>query len=135
MPYIVTKTLTFCYGHRLLNYEGPCKNLHGHNAKVDIEIASKALNQKGMVLDFSQIRKKLKNWIDQNLDHRMILSRDDPKLAALRKLDSTVVALEANPTAENLASFIFKKAKELGLPVSAVTLWETESSKASYRET
>lgn len=135
MPYIVTKTLTFCYGHRLFNYEGPCKNLHGHNAKVDVEIASKALNRQGMVLDFSQIRKKLKNWIDKNLDHRMILSRDDPGGVRLKKLDPTVVVLEANPTAENLARLIFKKAKELGLPVTAVTLWETESSKASYRET
>lgn len=135
MPYIVTKTIAFCYGHRLVNYDGPCKNLHGHNAKVEIEIESKTLNRQGMVLDFSQIREKLKNWIDKNLDHRMILSRDDLKHVQLKKLDPTVVVLEVNPTAENLARLIFKKAKNLGLPVNAVTFWETESSKASYRET
>ena len=130
----VSKVLSFSYGHRLINYDGKCKNLHGHNAKVEIVLASQTLDAKGMVFDFGDVQKKLKGWIDQNWDHRMILSENDPLLPALRKTDPTVTAIAANPTAENLAKMLFEKAKELDLPVAGISFWETESSKAYYSE-
>ena len=74
----VTRQIDFCYGHRLLNYDGKCKYLHGHNGRAIITIESEKLDERGMVLDFSDIKRVVSGWIDENLDHRMILHRDDP---------------------------------------------------------
>ena len=56
MMYYVTRQIDFCYGHRLLNYEGKCRHLHGHNGRAVIKIASGELDDRGMVLDFSDIK-------------------------------------------------------------------------------
>jgi 6-pyruvoyltetrahydropterin/6-carboxytetrahydropterin synthase len=129
----VTKEVHFCYGHRLLDYAGKCKNLHGHNGKAVITIETPGLDALGMVVDFSQIKRLIGAWIDDELDHKMILHRDDPALPELRRLGEPVVVLGVNPTAENIAKLIFDRAAEQGLPVAEVTLWETETSFATYR--
>jgi 6-pyruvoyltetrahydropterin/6-carboxytetrahydropterin synthase len=129
----VTKQIHFCYGHRLLNYAGKCRNLHGHNGKAVITIETPSLDALGMVVDFSQIKKLIGAWIDDELDHKMILHRDDPALPELRRLGEPVVILDVNPTAENIAKLIFDRAASQGLPVAEVTLWETETSFATYR--
>lgn len=131
--YRVTKVIHFCYGHRLLNYQGTCRYLHGHNGKVEIELEARQLDRRGMVRDFSEMRYKLQGWIDAHLDHKMILHHDDPALAALRKMKEPVYVMERNPTAENLAQLLFEQAKRLGFPVRAVRLWETASSFATYQ--
>ena len=95
---------------------------------------TKRLDSRGMVVDFSDIKKKLKHWVDENWDHRMILNSKDPGLAGLKKLDTTVMAVPCNPTAENLARLLFKTAKKMGFPVIEVRLWETENSWAAYSE-
>jgi len=128
----VTKVIHFCYGHRLLRYEGKCRWLHGHNAKVEVELSSSALDPRGMVADFSEVKQKLQAWIDSTLDHRMILNQEDPLLKQLSELQEPFVSLPANPTAENLARHIFEYAKSQGFPVSEVRLWETPTSFASY---
>ncbi|HBH96443.1 MAG TPA: 6-carboxytetrahydropterin synthase QueD [Candidatus Omnitrophica bacterium] len=130
--YYVTKIIHFCYGHRLLNYQGKCRDLHGHNGKVEVELEARQLDRRGMVRDFTEIKARLQQWIDTHLDHKMILRRDDPALAALRKLKEPLYVMEANPTAENLAKLIFDQTKRLGFPVRSVSLWETPSSFAAY---
>src|SRR5437764_14600119 len=82
----VSREIDFCYGHRLLNYDGKCKYLHGHNGRAVITIEAAGLDDRGMVLDFSDIKNVVSLWIDENLDHRMILNRNDPARAALEKL-------------------------------------------------
>jgi len=129
----VTKEIHFCYGHRLLNYAGKCRNLHGHNGKAVITLEAPDLDALGMVVDFSDIKRKVGVWIDEELDHRMLLHRDDPALPELRRLGEPVVVLDANPTAENIAKLIFERVAGQGLPVTEVTLWETETSFATYR--
>lgn len=132
--YSVTKVIHFSYGHRLLNYQGKCANLHGHNGRVEIEVSADKLDQLGMVVDFYDIRKKLGEWIDKTLDHRMILSEEDPYAAVLKKAGDPVVTMAGNPTAEALAKLIYSEARRQNLPVTRVTLWETESCCASYCE-
>jgi 6-pyruvoyltetrahydropterin/6-carboxytetrahydropterin synthase len=129
----VTREIHFCYGHRLLNYNGKCRNLHGHNGKALIVMESTELDRLGMVVDFSHIKKVVQSWIDDTLDHKMILHRDDPVLPDLRKQNEPVVVIDVNPTAENIAKLIFDYAQAQGLPVVEVTLWETENSFATYR--
>ncbi len=128
----VTREFHFCYGHRLLNYDGKCRNLHGHNGKAIVTLTGDKLDSLGMVMDFSQMKKVLQKWIDETIDHKMLLHRDDPVLQFLQEKKEPVVILDVNPTAENIAKHIFDYAKGQGFPVTEVTLWETESCCATY---
>lgn len=131
--FTVTKQIDFCYGHRLLDYVGKCQHPHGHNGRAEITLASEALDGRGMVVDFADIKAALKVWIDENLDHRMLLRHDDPLLTVLRDLGEPVFAMPTNPTAESIAKLIFDEALRQGLPVAEVRLWETPDSHATYR--
>jgi 6-pyruvoyltetrahydropterin/6-carboxytetrahydropterin synthase len=130
--YSVTKKIEFCYGHRLLDYDGICRHPHGHNAVAEIEVRTEALDRRNMVVDFSDIRRIVKSWIDRELDHKMILRRDDPLVGALESLGEPMYVIDSNPTAERIARLIFEVSREQGLPVSRVTLWETPSSWATF---
>lgn len=132
--YLVTKEIRFCYGHRLLNYSGKCRYLHGHNGRVLITLGASVLDPIGMVCDFSEIKERIGAWIDATLDHRMILCKDDPVLPYLREIGEPVYVLDENPTAEAIARLIYQETARLGYPVVQVTLWETETSFATYSE-
>jgi 6-pyruvoyltetrahydropterin/6-carboxytetrahydropterin synthase len=129
----VTREIDFCYGHRLLRYEGKCRHLHGHNGTAVIVLEAPGLDHRGMLVDFGEIKQQVQRWIDDNLDHTMLLCRDDPILPILQERDERVFVMEVNPTAENIARLIFERAAEAGLPVVEVTLWETPRCHASYR--
>lgn len=128
----VSREIDFCYGHRLLDYEGKCRHLHGHNGRVVLTLAGNELDQRGMLLDFGEMKRIVQQWIDDELDHRMILRRDDPAVPALAELGEPLVLIDANPTAENLAKLIFDWAQRRGLPVVGVELWETPKCSATY---
>ena len=130
--YSVTKRIDFCYGHRLMDYDGVCRHPHGHNAVVEIDIRTDRLDERNMVCDFGDIKRIVKGWIDRELDHKMILRRDDPLAGAITALGEPVYLLDSNPTAERLDRLIFEVSREQGLPVTRVTLWETPSSWATY---
>ena len=129
----VTKHMEFCYGHRLLQYEGKCRHLHGHNGRVEVHIETDKLDARGMVQDFSDIKEAIKNWINDTLDHRMLLHKDDPLVPVLKQRGELFHVMDENPTAENIAKLIFDHARSKGLPVVEVQLWETSTSSASYR--
>jgi 6-pyruvoyltetrahydropterin/6-carboxytetrahydropterin synthase len=130
----ILKRITFCYGHRLLDYEGKCAHPHGHNGQLEIELSAESLDGKGMVCDFNEVRESLKDFIDRELDHRMVLREDDPLVGALESVGERAHLMKENPTAENIARLIFREARAKGLPVTAVRLWETPTSAAEYRE-
>jgi 6-pyruvoyltetrahydropterin/6-carboxytetrahydropterin synthase len=130
--YAVTKRIDFCYGHRLLDYDGICKHPHGHNAVAEIEIRTDSLDARNMVVDFNDIKRLIKGWVDRELDHKMILRRDDPLARSLEALGEPMFLLDSNPTAERIAQLLFDVAREQGLPVVRVTVWETPSSWATY---
>ena len=130
--YRVTREIRFCYGHRLLHHDGKCRHLHGHNGRAVIALEAGQLDGLGMVVDFAQIKRVVSAWIDANLDHRMLLHRDDPALPALRQQGEPVFVLDVNPTAENIARLIFDYAAAQGFPVVEVRLWETDSCYAAY---
>ncbi len=132
--YGVTREIPFCYGHRLLDYAGKCKYLHGHNGTAVISLEGESLDHLGMVMDFSKLKQTLGKWIDDNLDHRMILHRDDPALEYLRAQGEPIYVMDLNPTAENIAKLIFDQARFFGFPVVEVKLWETASCYAVYKD-
>jgi 6-pyruvoyltetrahydropterin/6-carboxytetrahydropterin synthase len=132
--YRVTRELQFCYGHRLLNYEGKCRHLHGHNGRVIITLAAADVDPLGMVMDFSRIKRVVAHWIDETLDHRMLLHEKDPMLPFLRQQGEPVYVMRVNPTAENIARLIYDYAASQGFPVLEVQLWETENCYATYTQ-
>ena len=132
--YRVTREISFCYGHRLLNYEGKCRHLHGHNGRAVISLEAEGLDEKGMLVDFSEIKQHVQSWIDENIDHNLLLCKDDPLLPLLLERGERVFVMEQNPTAENIARLIFEHAVAKGLPIVEVLLWETDNCHASYRQ-
>ena len=130
--YSVTKRIDFCYGHRLLDYDGICKHPHGHNAIAEMEIRTETLDARNMVADFGDIKRVVKGWVDRELDHKMILRHDDPLTKILQDLGEPVFTLDSNPTVERIARLLFDVSREHGLPVSRVTVWETPTSWAAY---
>lgn len=132
--YRVTRDIPFCYGHRLLNYDGKCRHLHGHNGVARVVLGGERLDERGMLVDFGDIKRAVQKWIDDNLDHNMLLCRDDPILPLLRERGERVFVMDANPTAENIARLIYDHSRAAGLPVREVILWETENCSAVYRE-
>jgi len=121
--YQVSKSVSFCYGHRLLNYTGKCQHLHGHNARAVITLESKVLDERGMVEDFSEVKRLVWSWLDEEIDHTLLLQNAGER----------VMVTDENPTAEVIARMIYEFVADKGYPVTGVTLWETETSFASYR--
>ena len=131
--YRVTREISFCYGHRLLNYDGKCRHLHGHNGRAVISLEAPTLDANGMLVDFGEIKRHIQRWIDETLDHTLLLCRADPLLPLLVEQGERVHVMEDNPTAENIARLIFDHGVASGLPIVEVMLWETENCHASYR--
>ncbi len=130
--YAVTESISFSYGHRLMEYEGGCGHCHGHNGRVEIAVRAAGLDRRGMVVDFAEILKAARGWIEENLDHRMLLRRDDPLVPPLKALGEPLFLMDVNPTAEAIAKLIYDAVAAQGLPVDEVRLWETETAVASY---
>ncbi len=131
--YKVTREARFSYGHRLMNYKGKCARLHGHNGRLRVTLAAERLDDSGMVVDFQEIKRMVSRWIEETLDHRMILRRDDPIVAALEAIGESLYIVDFNPTAEQIAKHVFDHLVSAGLPVVEVALDETKNCSASYR--
>jgi 6-pyruvoyltetrahydropterin/6-carboxytetrahydropterin synthase len=122
--YRISREILFCYGHRLLNYDGKCRHLHGHNGRAVVVLEGADLDQRGMLVDFAEVKREIQVWIDGTLDHTMLLCRDDPILPVLEARGERVFVMDCNPTAENIARLIYERAVAAG--------WETEHCHASY---
>ncbi len=131
--YRVTKKIYFCYGHRLLDYGGKSKALHGHNGRLEVTLESDTLDEIGFVAEFGEVKRIIQGWVDAHLDHKMVLRNDDPILPLLKEQGEPYFEMDANPTSENIARLIFDYSVSQGLPVVEVKLWETPTSCAIYR--
>src|SRR5262245_2213080 len=107
--FTVTETLDFCYGHRLLRYKGKCAHLHGHNGRLEVMVSSQRLDEQSMVTDFSAIEKVVRGFIDANLDHKLLLSKDDPLVEVLKSRGEPLFVMDSDPTAEAIARLIFEQ--------------------------
>jgi 6-pyruvoyltetrahydropterin/6-carboxytetrahydropterin synthase len=130
--YTVTREIHFCYGHRILGHQGKCRHLHGHNGRLEVTLFSNTLNALGMVRDFDDIREIIQSWVDEFLDHNMILFKDDPLIPILEELGERHYAIDKNPTAEVICKLVFDYALSKDLPLRAVRLWEGPKSYATY---
>ena len=124
----------FSAGHRVVGHEGKCQYLHGHNYRIHFTIQSQiGLDEIGRVLDFSAIKMILCEWLEEHWDHKFLIWENDPFLPELAKLSpESIVALPFNPTAENMAQFLLKKAPHLLPPhvhLSKVVIEETRKCR------
>lgn len=129
----VVKQIEFCYGHRLMNYSGKCRYPHGHNGLVEIMCQADKLDDRGMVVDFGDIKRVVKSFIDENWDHKMLLRKDDPLVEEYRRREEPMFLFDENPTAETFSRFLYDYARAQGLPVCEVRFHETPNSVAVYR--
>jgi 6-pyruvoyltetrahydropterin/6-carboxytetrahydropterin synthase len=126
--YEVTIRNRFAAAHSLVDYQGPCSRVHGHTWYVEVSVCGSELNQLGMLIDFHELKRLLNNIIEQ-LDHQN-----------LNFLEPFVNGKGANPTAENLAKYIFDGLKHDltalndQLKVGYVRVWESPDASAVYRE-
>jgi 6-pyruvoyltetrahydropterin/6-carboxytetrahydropterin synthase len=100
----------FSYGHRVVGHEGKCKNLHGHNGKVIfyVELIGE-LDNVGRIVDFSVIKEKLCQWLEDNWDHKMLLWDQDEWFKIIGNGTPGVVPVPFNPTAENMAKYLVEE--------------------------
>jgi len=131
----VTRKFTFEAAHRLPEHKGGCARIHGHSYKLEVTIVGEMDDETGMIVDFGDIKKYLKGWIDDNLDHRLILSskKDESLINAVEKVlpSMKVYVLPFEPTVENMAKYllndVFQTLVGDKLEVFKVKLWETEN--------
>jgi len=151
----VTRRLEFDAAHRVLHHESKCKHLHGHRYQVLITISAPGLDDLGRVIDFGVVKSIVGKWIDQNWDHNIILHKDDPLAKAyeweefgedrprarwqnwIRSVfaDKTPFIMESNPTAENLASELFRRINPQfpsHITIKCIRIYETPNCYADF---
>lgn len=114
---------SFAAGHALRGYKGKCENVHGHNYKVRVTLRGSELDAIGLLYDFAELKRVISQII-RSLDHKF--------LNEIAPFD------QVNPSAENIARHFFEEsARQLaahnGVQVAEVTVWETDSTTATYR--
>ena len=110
----------FCGAHNLRHYKGKCEELHGHNWKVEVSVYANSLDKKGMIIDFSILKSKLRKILSF-LDHKYLNS-----LSYFKK---------NNPTSEVIAHFIHESlSNRIKNKRIKVSVWETSSSSASFEK-
>lgn len=122
----ITVEDTFAAGHYLRNYRGKCENPHGHNYKVRVTLCGEELDRAGLLLDFKDLKEVMRDTVDR-LDHQMI-----------NDLEPFTVL---NPSAENLAKYFYGETQTKlrtvtngRVRVKDVTVWETDTTTATYSE-
>ena len=134
MAYQITRKHEIHCGHRVVGHEGKCCNLHGHAYVFHFTCEAEKLDSLGRVIDFGAIKAILCQWLEDNWDHRMLIWEQDPILPGLLALDSTIVAVPFNPTAENMAAhMVLDIGPKLldGTNVRLVSVCLEETSKCS----
>lgn len=137
---IVSKSLSFDAAHLLTGHAGLCRNLHGHTYKVTVELGNvppMAGQPEDMVMDFKELKSVMEEEIASCCDHAFLYDSESEVecdiAAALKRHGLRVYAMPCRTTSENLARHFFEKVHARGLPVTAVSVRETESSCATYR--
>lgn len=138
--YILKTEHSFDSAHFLTGYEGKCRNIHGHRWRVEIEVKAENLVQggqlDGMVVDFGDLKKAVKNMVDV-YDHALIIEEGTMRketLSCLTEDGFKIIKVDFRPTAENFAAFFFRTIKSKGFDVKRAVVYETPTNSAVYEE-
>lgn len=110
----------FAAAHNLMHYQGDCENLHGHNWKVEVTVATRQLDKSGLGIDFKVLKKETKRILGL-LDHKY--------------LNELPFFKDISPSSENIARFVFEELQQVfneAVVIESVRIWESENACASY---
>lgn len=137
MSMTIMRRIKFCAGHRLYRHESKCAFFHGHNYVADFYVTGDEMDAVGRVIDFGELKRAFKGWIDEHWDHGFLLcEEDDNGINAIKQVEpSKYYIMPYNPTAENMARYLLEEVSPklldpLGVSASKVVIWETEESFA-----
>ncbi len=138
--YTLKTEQSFDSAHFLAEYNGKCKNIHGHRWTVLVEVMTENLETdpqlRGMYVDFAQLKDDLKQEVDR-FDHAFIIeegSLKEPTLAALISEDFNIRTVDFRPTAENFAKYFYYRIEKKGYKMKQATVYETPTNCASFYE-
>jgi 6-pyruvoyltetrahydropterin/6-carboxytetrahydropterin synthase len=136
--HLIRIEITFDSGHRLLDYEGKCAFPHGHTYRTEVFLKASSLDSVGLVFDFTELRGRVKAWIDENWDHAFLTnSRDTELIAGLKPLaGGRLYQFDGeNPSCEVMSRELYKKVTELcGVAPAKVRLWESTNQYAEFQD-
>ena len=119
--YHLTILTDFAAAHNLINYQGDCENLHGHNWKIEVRVAARELNDAGLGIDFKILKRETKQLLE-GLDHKY--------------LNDLPMFKEISPSSEHISKYLFdelgKVLNDNNITVDSVTVWESDRACASY---
>ncbi len=120
MYHLMIKT-SFAAAHNLINYQGDCENLHGHNWRVEVTVGARSLDNAGLGIDFKILKKQTNQLLDE-LDHKYLNDLEPFKLNS--------------PSSENISCYLFERLSESlnsdNVTVECVNVWESDNACASY---
>lgn len=136
----VTVRHNFETAHRLPHLPGKCVNLHGHSWWAEVTVTAPEVDIDGMVVEFGAFKRELRGWIDNQLDHGVMLGPEDPLVGHLRAAGCKVFEVPGWPTVENVAVLLAKVAGSLleeiphspGARVTSVQVHETHVNQAGW---
>lgn len=119
--YHLTIKTHFAAAHKLMNYQGDCEHLHGHNWKIEVTVATRELDAAGLGIDFKILKRETNQILDQ-LDHKY--------------LNELPFFREVSPSSENIARFLYEslvqRFTERQVRMESVKVWESDNACASY---
>lgn len=137
MSLTIMRRIKFCAGHRLVKHGGKCEHFHGHNYTADFYVTGDQVDDVGRVIDFAELKKLFKGWLDEQWDHGFLLNEaDENGLAAIKIVEPRrFYVLPFNPTSENMATYLLREVcpKLLagkGVRATKVVIWESDESFA-----
>lgn len=137
MSLTIMRRVKFCAGHRLHRHGGKCEFFHGHNYVADFYVTADEVDDVGRVIDFADLKRLFKGWLDEHWDHGFVLNvADENGLAVIKQVEpSKYFALPYNPTAENMAQYLLSEVcpqllTGTGARATKVVIWETDESFA-----
>jgi len=139
----ITKQFNFETGHALYGYDGKCKNVHGHSYKLSVTVIGKPITDNsnvkfGMVIDFTDLKKIVKEEIVDQFDHATVFNKNTPHVELARELQSRdhhVILVDYQPTSENMVVDFANRIKNRlpqGIALHSLKLQETETSFAEW---
>jgi 6-pyruvoyltetrahydropterin/6-carboxytetrahydropterin synthase len=139
----ITKQFSFETGHALYGYDGKCRNVHGHSYKLSVTVIGTPISDSdnvkfGMVIDFSDLKKIVKEEIVDVFDHATVFNKNTPHIELANELKSRghhVILVDYQPTSENMVVDFAEKIKSRvpdSIQLHSLKLQETETSFAEW---
>jgi 6-pyruvoyltetrahydropterin/6-carboxytetrahydropterin synthase len=138
----VTKRFHFEMAHALFQYDGLCRNIHGHSYNLEVTLIGEPKNEPGhpkdgMVLDFGDLKKIVKTHIVDRFDHSLMVNSlfSDSQIELLKKTTNRIIVVDFQPTSENIVADIAKILQQLmptGVTLFSIRLFETVTSFAEW---